>query len=44
MKEWPEVWREAFDERVAIMISDGRLPLEIAQREALAAVRREFAL
>lgn len=40
---WPEAWRDAFEERAAIMEFDGDLPREAAEREAERCVRAEHA-
>lgn len=37
-EDLPVGWREAWDERVAIMVEDGKLPLEHAEAKALADV------
>jgi hypothetical protein len=42
--EWPDEWREAYEERVAIMIFDGGLTEAEARERALESVRREFAV
>jgi len=41
-KDWPEYWREAFEERVAIMIYDGELPEDEARLRAEGRVRIEY--
>ena len=40
---WPPEWREAVEERAGIMEFDGRLPRQVAEREAEVLVRGEFA-
>jgi len=42
--DWPEPWREAYEERVAIMMVEGGLTAEDARQQALECVRREFAI
>lgn len=41
---WPDEYREAYEERVAIMVVDGGLPEAEARRQALESVKREFAV
>jgi len=41
--DWPEDWREAVEERAAIMEYDGRLPRDEAEAQAEQRVRAEFA-
>jgi hypothetical protein len=40
--DWPPVWREAFEERAAIMEFDGGLSRVEAERRAEACIRSEF--
>jgi len=43
LADWPEEWREAYEERLAIMTVEGCLPLSEAMKKAVECVRREFA-
>jgi hypothetical protein len=40
---WPPEWREAYDERFAIMTVEGEVPADEAHRLTVECVKREFA-
>jgi len=42
VRRWPEPWREAFEERAALMEFHGCLPRTQAERHAEELVRRAF--
>ena len=40
--DWPDAWRERYEERAAIMEYDGGLTRAVAERLAFCAVRDQF--
>lgn len=42
-EDWPEEWRDAWEERAAIMEFSAHLPRDVAEREAEVCVRQEYA-
>lgn len=43
IQDWPQKWREAYEERAAIMRYDARMSSVRAEREAEASTRAEAA-
>jgi hypothetical protein len=40
--DWPELWKERFEERAAHMEFDGNLPRSIAEENAERDIRQQF--